>query len=338
MRKSLVPLASFLLGSSSRARPGAGHDEHADVGPPRLRARRPASGFRADFLVQLDMVGKQIVDLAEAVPADKYSWRPAPGVRSVSEVYMHIVGGNSYIPGFLGVKPMAGIDAGHGEVRDGQGSGRRAAQEVDGARAVGGPRDARRRSRQEGQDLRRRRGERAGGDHDHRQPPPRAPRPVDRVRAGERDRAPLVQGRADSVASASALGDASRRSHGGAPRRALSLDPAVPASGRGRAATIPARASGSSSWCLVMQACYWGRRRLPATHGAAASHGHVLLFLSRLAFVFVGSSFSLFIVRCRTLRRRSGDLLSIWALFAIFCYVLELEAMARPRLESPNHA
>jgi uncharacterized damage-inducible protein DinB len=72
----------------------------------------PVSGFRADFLVQLDMVGKQIVDLAEAVPADKYSWRPAPGVRSVSEVYMHIVGGNSYIPGFLGVKPMAGIERG----------------------------------------------------------------------------------------------------------------------------------------------------------------------------------------------------------------------------------
>ena len=35
-------------------------------------------------------VGKQLVALAEAIPADKYSWRPAPGVRSVSEVIMHI--------------------------------------------------------------------------------------------------------------------------------------------------------------------------------------------------------------------------------------------------------
>ncbi len=28
--------------------------------------------------------------LATAVPADKYAWRPAPGVRSFGEVFMHI--------------------------------------------------------------------------------------------------------------------------------------------------------------------------------------------------------------------------------------------------------
>jgi uncharacterized damage-inducible protein DinB len=28
--------------------------------------------------------------LAEAIPAEKYSWRPAPGVRSTSEVLMHV--------------------------------------------------------------------------------------------------------------------------------------------------------------------------------------------------------------------------------------------------------
>jgi hypothetical protein len=65
----------------------------------------------------------------------------------------------------------------------------------------------------------------------------------------------------------------------------------------------------------------------------------VLLFLSRLAFVFVGSSFSLFVVRAQdTHASPVGLLISIWALFAIFCYVLELEALARPRLESANHA
>ena len=49
-------------------------------------------------MAEVDGVGKKIVDLAEAMPADKYGWRPAPGVRSISEVYMHIVGGNSDIP------------------------------------------------------------------------------------------------------------------------------------------------------------------------------------------------------------------------------------------------
>ena len=35
-------------------------------------------------------VSKQLIDLAEATPAEKFSWRPAPGVRSTSEVYMHM--------------------------------------------------------------------------------------------------------------------------------------------------------------------------------------------------------------------------------------------------------
>jgi uncharacterized damage-inducible protein DinB len=37
-----------------------------------------------------DHVSRHLVALAEAIPAEKYTWRPAPGVRSVSEVFMHI--------------------------------------------------------------------------------------------------------------------------------------------------------------------------------------------------------------------------------------------------------
>jgi len=96
---------------------------------------------------------------------------------------------------------------------------------------------------------------------------------------------------------------------------------------------------------IVMQACYWGRRHLPAATTATAPPrhrdllGHVLLFVSRLAFVFVGSSFSLFIVRAGDTRPTPvGFAISIWALFAIFCYVLELEELARPRLDRAGHA
>ncbi len=65
----------------------------------------PKSGFRSEFLGDLDDVQKKILDLAKAVPAEKYSWHPAEGVRSVSEVYMHIAGGNYFLATFLGVKP-----------------------------------------------------------------------------------------------------------------------------------------------------------------------------------------------------------------------------------------
>jgi uncharacterized damage-inducible protein DinB len=42
-------------------------------------------------------VSRQLIALAEATPAEKYSWRPAPGVRSIGEVYMHIAIANFYL-------------------------------------------------------------------------------------------------------------------------------------------------------------------------------------------------------------------------------------------------
>jgi uncharacterized damage-inducible protein DinB len=49
-------------------------------------------------------VSQQLVALAEATPEEKFSWRPAPGVRSTSEVYMHIVMANFYLLSVTGPK------------------------------------------------------------------------------------------------------------------------------------------------------------------------------------------------------------------------------------------
>jgi uncharacterized damage-inducible protein DinB len=49
-------------------------------------------------------VSRQLIQLAEAIPADKYSWRPAPGVRSVSEVFMHITLANFWLLSVTGPK------------------------------------------------------------------------------------------------------------------------------------------------------------------------------------------------------------------------------------------
>jgi len=35
--------------------------------------------------------------LAETIPADKYAWRPGPGVRSTSEVMMHLAVSNFFL-------------------------------------------------------------------------------------------------------------------------------------------------------------------------------------------------------------------------------------------------
>ena len=49
-------------------------------------------------------VSRQLIALAEATPPQKFSWRPAPGVRSIGEVYMHIAIANFYLLGVTGAK------------------------------------------------------------------------------------------------------------------------------------------------------------------------------------------------------------------------------------------
>jgi uncharacterized damage-inducible protein DinB len=49
-------------------------------------------------------VSSQLIALAEATPEEKFSWRPAPGVRSTSEVYMHIAIANFGLLAFSGPK------------------------------------------------------------------------------------------------------------------------------------------------------------------------------------------------------------------------------------------
>jgi uncharacterized damage-inducible protein DinB len=54
----------------------------------------PNSGPASDLLFPFDQLEKQALDLARAIPEDKYDWRPAPGVRSIREVCLHIAYGN----------------------------------------------------------------------------------------------------------------------------------------------------------------------------------------------------------------------------------------------------
>jgi uncharacterized damage-inducible protein DinB len=77
------------------------------AGPAVLSAQAaPAvTGVRADMLVQLDDAASKLEQLAGAIGQEKYGWRPGQGVRSVSEVLMHVAGANYYIPTFAGVQP-----------------------------------------------------------------------------------------------------------------------------------------------------------------------------------------------------------------------------------------
>ena len=80
-----------------------------------LHAQNPLEGVWKGYDGEWLHVSRQLVELAEAIPADKYSWRPADGVRSVSEVIMHIAITNYGLLEFTGPKFPADLDGNHGE-------------------------------------------------------------------------------------------------------------------------------------------------------------------------------------------------------------------------------
>jgi uncharacterized damage-inducible protein DinB len=51
----------------------------------------------ADILLPFSDSEKKVIALANAIPEEKYSWRPAAGVRSIGEVFVHIASANQLL-------------------------------------------------------------------------------------------------------------------------------------------------------------------------------------------------------------------------------------------------
>jgi uncharacterized damage-inducible protein DinB len=68
------------------------------------------TGYRSEVLAIVMIQGDEFTRLAEAIPAEKYTWRPAPGVRSVAEVLLHASAANYNMYKLVGAKIPEGID------------------------------------------------------------------------------------------------------------------------------------------------------------------------------------------------------------------------------------
>jgi len=94
----LCAVATLLVATCAGAQQ-ASQSAHAAV--------TPTSGMRAEFLADLQSQEGRFVALAQAIPADKYTWRPGEGVRSVSEVFLHVAAANFNLPKLMGIAPPA---------------------------------------------------------------------------------------------------------------------------------------------------------------------------------------------------------------------------------------
>jgi uncharacterized damage-inducible protein DinB len=63
--------------------------------------------MQADVVRIMQDAEMKLVRLAEAIPADKYSWKPNKDVRSMSEVFLHVAAGNFLLPSRIGTPAPA---------------------------------------------------------------------------------------------------------------------------------------------------------------------------------------------------------------------------------------
>jgi uncharacterized damage-inducible protein DinB len=100
LRRSVVlSLGLVILGAPLVATPAIAADEASTQ-----------TGIKAEILASISDAQSKLEQLAEAIPAAKYTWRPGKGVRSPAEVFMHVAASNYGMPGFWGVKSPAGFN------------------------------------------------------------------------------------------------------------------------------------------------------------------------------------------------------------------------------------
>ena len=68
------------------------------------------TGYRSEVLAEVMIQENKFVRLAEAIPAEKFNWRPAPDVRSFAEVFLHVSAANYNLYKLVGTPPPSTLD------------------------------------------------------------------------------------------------------------------------------------------------------------------------------------------------------------------------------------
>ena len=101
--KSVFAAAYLLLLGSSAVSVSAQVNPYKDGTP-------GVTGYRSEVLSEVMVQEDKLTRLAEAIPADKFNWRPAPDVRSFAEVFLHISGANYNLYKLVGTPPPSSVD------------------------------------------------------------------------------------------------------------------------------------------------------------------------------------------------------------------------------------
>lgn len=77
----------------------------APTGPPN-DTTKPSYDMKAQAALDLQDMQKKFTAMAEAIPQDKYSWRPGEGARTFSELFLHVAAAGFNFPTLKGTAPF----------------------------------------------------------------------------------------------------------------------------------------------------------------------------------------------------------------------------------------
>lgn len=104
MKNLLLPFCCVLIAFSTALTSAQTADASADH-------TAPSYDMKAQSLVDLEGLQKKFLALANALPADKLTWRPSPDSRSFAEVFLHAAGERYGILKLMGAAAPEGFDA-----------------------------------------------------------------------------------------------------------------------------------------------------------------------------------------------------------------------------------
>jgi len=67
------------------------------------------TGYRSEVMAEAMIQESEFVRLAEAIPADKYTWRPSTDVRTIAEVFLHASAANYNLYRLVGTPTPASV-------------------------------------------------------------------------------------------------------------------------------------------------------------------------------------------------------------------------------------
>lgn len=73
------------------------------------KSASPEKNLKDGIIKELTDAEEKITSLTNDIPQAKFTWRPEEGVRSVSEVVLHVAGANYFFLTLIGIKPPEAV-------------------------------------------------------------------------------------------------------------------------------------------------------------------------------------------------------------------------------------